>query len=453
MANTYLQRTPSSAGNRKTCTFSAWVKRGNIGNNTIIGCYSANNDNDTITLTLRNNGQLRVSAYNVNWRILNRLFRDTNAWYHIVLTIDTTQSTANDRIKVYVNGVQETSFSTINNPSQNADIGLNQAATTRIGAEANVVQNHFDGSMTHVYFIDGTAYTPSAFGETDATTGEWKAKTSPSVNYGTNGFLILKDGNTITDQSSNSNNFTLGGGTLTDLKDNPENVFATMATPTWYDGTIANGGNTVSTDASAYRYQTSSLGVNSGKWYWEVKLTTANNYALMGITDAPSPINVTNTWILGSGAYDYSVVYNNAGGNGHKYNNAGTNPTNTPGAFMGGFAQGDIIMFALDLDSATKKLYIGTNDLWSNGSGSTNQTFANSSGISITIPENTNGGFYFPAVGDYGGGTSVVDFNFGNGYFGTTSVSSAGTNASDNGIFEYDVPTGYTALSTKGLNL
>ena len=91
-----------------------------------------------------------------------------------------------------------------------------------------MVINYFDGSMSHVHFIDGTAYDASAFGETDATTGEWVGKTSPSVTYGTNGFFILKDGNGITDQSGEGNDFTLGGGTLTDLKDNPDNVFATI---------------------------------------------------------------------------------------------------------------------------------------------------------------------------------------------------------------------------------
>ena len=222
-----------------------------------------------------------------------------------------------------------------------------------------------------------------------------------------------------------------------------------MATPTWYDGTIANGGNTVSTNPTNYRYQASSLGVSKGKWYWEAKLSTAADYSLIGITCDPAPVNVGTNWILGSGASDYSVVYNNAGGNGHKYNNAGTSPTNTPGAFMGGFAQGDIIMFALDCDNNTLK--IGTNNSWSNGTGSTNQTFANTTAISITDPVSTNTGYYFPAVGDYGGGTSVFDLNFGNGFFGTTQITSAGSNGNGS-LFEYDVPSGYYALNTKNIN-
>jgi hypothetical protein len=90
-----------------------------------------------------------------------------------------------------------------------------------------MVGYYFDGSMSHIHFIDGTAYDATAFGEYDAN-GVWKIKTSPSVTYGTNGFFILKDGNSVTDQSPNSNNFTVAGGTLTNTEDNPSNVFATM---------------------------------------------------------------------------------------------------------------------------------------------------------------------------------------------------------------------------------
>ena len=454
MANTRLTKTfGQDAGNRKKFTVSAWFKRSRPGTTeALISAFRTSDtyQTDLIRFTERLEFWTHSALGNGNANIqTNRLFRDVNAWYHVVVAYDTTQSTASNRVKFYVNGSQVTSFSTADYPAQNDETiwGIGSGVIHTIGAVGT--SHYFDGSASHIHYCDGYTYDATAFGSTDAN-GVWTINTSPSVTYGTNGFFILKDGNSVTDQSGNSNNFTVGGGTLTNTEDNPSNVFATMATPTWYDGTIANGGLTITTNQTSYRYQPSSIGVSSGKWYWEVKLTTRDNYALMGITDAPSPINVGTDWILGSGAYDYSVVYNTGGGDGHKYNNAGTSPTNTPGAFMGGFAQGDIIMFALDCDNNTLK--IGTNDLWSNGSGSTNQTFANTTAISITAPASTNTGFYFPAVGDYGGAISVFDLNFGNGYFGTTAVASAGTNASGNGIFEYDVPTGYTALCTKGLN-
>ena len=452
MASTYLSRTGISGANQKKWTFSGWFKKSSNGSELRLITSSDNSSYDD-TIKFKSADKIEVVFNNAIALTTNRLFRDNNAYYHIVVKVDTDQVSANDRVVLYINGVDERTvggYSTSNMPNQGVTGYINYNAFYIGVTNPSANSNHFNGIMSHVHFTDGYAYDASAFGQYDAN-GVWTIKTSPSVTYGTTGFWILKDGNSVTDSSPNSNTFTVSAGTLTKTEDNPSNVFATMATPTWYDGTIANGGNTVSTNQTSYRYQPSSIGVSSGKWYWEVKLSTAADYALMGITDAPGPTNIGTNWILGSGAYDYSVVYNTAGGNGNKYNNAGTSPTNTPGAFMGGFAAGNIIMFALDCDNNTLK--IGTNGLWSNGSGSTNQTFSNTTPISITAPASTNTGFYFPAVGDYGGGTSVFNLNFGNGYFGTTAVSSAGTNASGIGIFEYDVPTGYTALSTKGLNL
>jgi hypothetical protein len=133
---------------------------------------------------------------------------------------------------MYINGVQETSFSTATYPDQNYDTYVNYSSRANvIGRRDYYSDFYFDGSMSHINFIDGTAYDATAFGEYDAN-GVWKIKTSPSVTYGTNGFFILKDGNSVTDQSDNSNNFTVGGGTLTNTEDNPSNVFATL-NPLW----------------------------------------------------------------------------------------------------------------------------------------------------------------------------------------------------------------------------
>ena len=462
MASTIVSRTQSgaeSAAGRRTWTFSCWFKRSKLGNFELFGSDSdgARNNNFFI-IDFRSTDEIDMAEYISGYQlrfITNRKFRDTSAWYHLVVAFDTTQSTASDRVKIYVNGVQETSFSTATYPSQ--DYQTKMFAQNKIHAFGRSGYQ-IDGILSHCHATEGTAYAPTAFGETDSTTGEWKIKTDVSVSYGTNGFFLFKDDNAVTNQAGNSSgNFAVTAGTLTKTEDCPDNVFATMATPTWYDGTIANGGNTVTTNQSNYRYQAASLGVSSGKWYWEVKLSTAASWGLIGITDEPS-YQTGSTNILGSETYDYAIYYGSDGstgsGGGHLFNNAGANPGNTPGGFMGAISQGDIFTFALDLDSATKKLYIGTNGSWSNGSNATDQTFANSTGKTITAPSSTNTGFYFPAVGDYAGSsTSVFQFNFGNGYFGTTVVASAGTNASGIGIFEFDVPTGYTALSTKGLNL
>ena len=441
MASTYFKRTGTTTVN--TYTFSAWIKLGTLSsaNNTYQVLFSSGNQNILGiyggSTTSGHNALYHYNNTNLWWT--NNLLRDTSAWYHVVAKV------SSGTVTTYINGVQ-TSYAT-------STFSLGALETTAdktcVGCYAPSATSFFRGSMANVEFVSGTALGPEYFGSTDTATGIWKPGGSSAISdYGADGFKLKMDTTSPgADTSGKGNTFT-ASGTPTLTQGSPSNVWANMATPTWYDGTIANGGNTVSTNQSNYRYQTSSIGVTKGKWYWEVKLSTAADYALMGITCDPNPTNTTSNWILGSGASDYSVVYNTAGGNGNKYNNAGTSPTNTPGAFMGGFAAGNIIMFALDCDNNTLK--IGTNNSWSNGSGSTNQTFSNTTPISITDPTATNTGFYFASVGDYGGGTSVFQFNFGEGFFATTA---AGTQADDNGqgLFAYDVPAGYYALNTKNL--
>ena len=443
MANTYLTRTPSSSGNRKTFTFSFWFKRGSLGSNQYIYTQynSSNSYNSAIYLGSSDNFLFwdYTNAYQLNLR-LNRLFRDVNAWYHIVIAVDTTQATASNRAKIYINGVQETSFSTATYPSQNLDLRINEYQPQQIGISryGSTNENFFDGSMSHFHFIDGTAYTPSAFGETDSTTGEWKIKTSPSVTYGTNGYFILKDGNSVTDQSGKGNNFTVGGGTLTKTEDCPSNVFATLnPLDNYYTAaTFSNGNTSQTTHAGNYGWNASTLGMTSGKFYVEMKQTGfsgSSNYNIVGITSRQ--LTASNIY-LGQGSEDWGYY---SQGNG-VYNG---------GSFLTTYASyttNDIIGIALDLDN--NKLYFSKNGTWQN-SGVPTSGSTGTGAISVTANKT-----YFFASGEYG--TSLVcnnSWNFGNGFFGTTAVSSAGTNASGNGIFEYDVPSGYTALSTKGLNL
>ena len=241
MASTYLTRTPSSNGNRKTWTFSAWCKVQGNSDETIFD-VGTNGSNNYTPIFFQSNGTIRLyevvsgtlQSYNL---ITNRVFRDRNAWYHLVYRVDTTQSTASDRIRLYVNGVQETSFSTASYPAQNYDTLKNSTSYANVlGVAAdNYGVNFYDGLMSHVHFCDGYSYAPTEFGETDSTTGEWKIKTSPSVTYGTNGFFVLKDGNnlsgsTVQDQSGQGNNFTASGN-LTSLKDCPDNLVIRFSAP------------------------------------------------------------------------------------------------------------------------------------------------------------------------------------------------------------------------------
>ncbi len=439
MATTYLSRTPSSAGNTSVWTASFWIKCSSFTNQDLFNAGTVGTNHGLIFLN--GNQQLEAKHYagSFNYQLVtNRRFRDCNAWYHIVIAYNDLESTSSDRIKFYINGVQETSFATATYPSLNFNSKYNETTLHTIGrgieSGTSSTYRYFDGSMSHFNFIDGTAYDASAFGETDATTGEWVGKTSPSVTYGTNGFFILKDGNGITDQSGEGNDFTLGGGTLTDLKDNPDNVFATwnpLMKPS-SASTFSNGNLTVTNGTnSVYPYSVSTQGFSQGKWYAEFKYTPSGNGGQIGIMDleiATTNFQANNVGSSSNGCIIYT--YNgNIIGNGTIHSSGNTSLSN-----------GSIVGVAVDEDNQLIYFYV-------------NGTLQNSGGTDYSGDAFTSGfvGFY---CGDAsGGGTDTWDANFGNGYFGTTAVSSAGTNASDNGIFEYDVPTGYTALSTKGLNL
>ena len=445
---TYLSRSISSTGNRKTWTFSCWLKRNDTGNGQL---FSANDaSNGTYSTVSFSGSALRYYDYwsgSVQGELkTNRVFRDPNAWYHIVVRYDTTQSTADDRIRFYVNGVQETSMATRSNPTNtNWDSYFNYSGHTNYINREGAGGAKVDCCMSHIHFTDGYSYAPTEFGSTDATTGQWKINTSPSVSYGTNGFFILKDGNSVTDQSGQSNNFTVSG-TLTKTEDCPSNVFCTMnpLDNNIASSTFSNGNNTIVTNQSNYTWNTGTLGMTSGKFYWEVKYgATSNNsmnYNLIGIADRPT---TSNTAFLGSSSSTANYAYYSD--NGHKYFKGSS------ASYGASYSAGDIIGVAVDLDNA--KLYFSKNGTWQN-SGVPTSGSTGTGAISIDAVSSTTNGVYFPASGDYGSTQYVTNYhNFGNGYFGTTAVSSAGTNASNNGIFEYDVPNGYTALSTKGLNL
>ena len=179
MASTYLQRT-ESAGNRRTFTWSAWVKLGNATATKFLAACSYSSSDESYFM-INSSAQLGWESSTASDGTVrtNRLFRDVNSWYHIVLAVDTTQATASNRIKFYVNGVEETSFSTATYPAQNHQLYWNVGGTyyPRIGRR-HASGNEWDGSMSHVAHIDGTQELPTIFGETDSTTGEWKIKTT-----------------------------------------------------------------------------------------------------------------------------------------------------------------------------------------------------------------------------------------------------------------------------------
>jgi len=441
MANTYLTRT-QVAGNRQTFTQSFWFKLSNTGDQALISTFNDSNnynycylDSSTGQLSL----QWKKSGSVVAQKNTSRVFRDFSAWYNVVYAVDTTQASGGDRIKLYINGELQTEFSSNIAPGQ-ITTEVNDNGTTQYIGSLDGSQQYFNGSMSYVAQIDGTAELPGIFGETDSTTGEWKIKTTitPSVAWGNNGFLILKNGNSLTDESSNSNNWTLGGGTLTNTEDCPSNIFSTINVQynqtTGQGVTVTFGNNLVYYGSNSSRSCIGDVSPSSGKYYYEAKVFDNTNLVLGIVNLAWGNLNGASGYAFHDDAlnfgYDLSGQKTSGG---------------TATAFGSAMSNNDIFMCAMDLDN--QKLYFGLNGTWQ-GSGDPTSG-ATGTGSAFNLASGAN----YAAACRLRNGTQV-GFNFGNGYYSSSSqVSSAGTNASGIGIFEYDVPNGYTALSTKGLNL
>ena len=410
MANTYLTRTAGTPTNAKKFTISFWSKRTKLSadqqilgfetdSNNKLFCWFNGSDQFDFINKSSNSTTMRLKT--------TRVFRDPSAWYHIVLAVDTTDSTSTDRLKLYVNGSRQLSanngYASETYPS--ADATASVGGTHIIGADHNggSQQYFYDGILTHVHYTDGYVYTPSTFGETDSTSGIWKPKTSPSVTYGTNGYFLKfeNSGAMGTDSSGNTNTFT-PAGTLTQNVDTPSNNFATL-NPLYYEtnlSTLSSGNLKASSSGAAWKNIYSNMAVGSGKWYCEIKIDSWNG---------------SNTLVTGVISVDSDRLSKTA--------------------------SGDILGIAMDLDN--NKLYFSKNGTFQN-SGVPTSGSTGTGAISMTA--NTD---YVVAIAHYN--TQVASFNFGQGFFGTTAVASANADGNGFGAFEYAVPTGYYSLCTKNL--
>jgi len=437
MASTYLNKTFSTNGTSdKITTISFWCKRATTGTeNSIITAGASLRD----LIRFETSGALRIRLSNGSADLItNRLFRDTNAFYNIVISFKTDEGTSSNRIKLYVNGVQETSFSTSTYPAQNTTLKIGTANSNHIGNDSEQTNPYYDGLITHFHLIDGTAYDASTFGETDSTSGIWKPKTEPSVTYGTNGFFLKMEnsGAMGTDSSGNGNNFTVNG-TLTQNVDTPSNNFATLSplyNQTGGQGVVlANGNTRCSYSPNSSRSAFGTIAVGTGKYYYEAKLNTGGTGAVVGVVDLAWPeINGASGYAF----HDYAINFG--------YDLSGQKTSGgSATAFGSALNNNDIVQVAMDLDNS--KLYFGVNGTWQNSGDPTSG--ASGTGSAFNLASDT---LYTSACRIRNGGD--WSFNFGQGYFGTTAVASAGTSPSGGGIFEFDCPSGYQSLSTKGIN-
>jgi hypothetical protein len=426
----FFSRTPSSAGNRKTWTWAGWVKRSGLGAlNTLFETRTGASDS-TIFALLYGDGNygttkdaLVVARYSFYNLITSQVFRDASAWYHIVLATDTTQATASNRLRLYVNGSQVTSFSSATYPTLNEDLPINATASHSIGAAS-----YFSGCLADIHFCDGTAYDASAFGEFDAN-GIWQPKQFAGV-YGTNGFkLNFSDNSTAaalgTDTSGAGNTWTVnnlsvtagaGNDSLVDVPVNGSQTDTGVGAEVRGNYTVLNAlnkgsnvtltnGNLESSHAgsSVHSRVVGTIGVSSGKWYYEATLTAlggqwpAVGVALSKTTDMATYVGAE------SGTFGYYAGGGvNGGGGGRTYSS---------------YTTGDVIGVAIDLDNNRLTFY-------KNG--------ANAVTSGTTYESLTAGEVYVSAVSGYGSSAAWV-CNFGQR------------------PFAYTAPSGFKALCTANL--
>jgi len=433
----YLSRTPSSssADGRRKFTISAWVKRANISvsDKAIFSGGSDANVSGFYTIKFDDNDKLRVQYYDdATYNIrTNRVFRDVSAWMHIVVANDTTQGTASNRTKIYINGVQETdvvnaSGSTADYPNTNFDYNVNNDSVQQVGANRNSsasVVNYFDGYIAEFCMIDNQALDPTSFGEFDEDSGIWKPINVSGLTFGNNGFYLdFEDSSALGNDKAGSNNFTVNNLTAIDQStDTCTNNFCTLnpltkSSATFSEGNLKQGGAGASAVAT--------FGVSSGKWYFEQKILGGNNEAHLGFALENSGIfkdNVTGGTVRGSG---YVSLYSFDG----KIYNEGSATSS-----FGTFSANDIIGFALDVDAGDIFLY-------------QNGTVLNSGSAVVS---GKTGKTWFPFGNFDSGNVTGIEHNFGGTQ--TFTISSGNSDGNGYGNFEYSVPSGYYALNSKNL--
>ena len=468
VATSYLSKT-LDASNRKTWTFSTWLKVPcDISDSQVIwaNSYSASSSNYAY-IAIRETYQLEVQGVigggSPKVNILSKvILNDPSSWYHLVVRMDTTQATASNRVRIYINNKLVEAFATNVIPDQNQDLGWNMNVEHRIGNFAGLNRN-FYGLLAHTHFADGQSYDSTTFGEYDSTTGEWKAKLSPSVTYGTNGFFLKYENasNFGVDSSGESNNMATSG-TFKQDTDTPSNNFQVLDKNKAHGITeIDHSGTAYLGTSTALRGAFGTMYFIDGKWYAEFKpesdRTTADATTI-GIVKNGTHANLR--WLNeGAGGMPGKETASN-GVEGITYQPMTGTPNLVDDGGGGTVNYGvqasanDIIMMALDVSGTTGKLWFGKNGTWFNAPGTSNvgnpATGANA-GISFAKGDEFWGISVSSCTNAAGNTNKYIYCNFGRGVFGTTAVSSGNADGAGQGIFEYAPPSGFYAMCTKNL--
>ena len=448
----YESFTPSSASNRRTWTWSGWIKNTQSSNGGAFNLFGAGADvSNRAHIDWNSDGSFQVEAKSGGSTQLKHeggpKVSDPNAWYHVVWRLDTTDGTSGNRSRVYINGEQVVFSSLGATPSQNDDLAVNNNVIHVLGKRSYVDQNYFGGYLCEVHFTDGTSYAPTAFAKTD-TNGVWvPIDCKDDLSYGTNGYYLeFKQTGTSqnssgigADTSGQDNHFATTNRNSTHVgQDTCTNNYMLMnKLYTNSRGTFTEAHTKVQTNVQGSepygQVEFGNFHVNSGKWYWEVKPNSVGSGGSLGL--GMSERAYSGTYINGhnNGGSSGNVRYSHSNGEILMgASNVGTGAT---------YTDNDIIMFAMDLDNS--KFYTGKNGTWNNSQDPSNGTNG------FTLAATSYGDYWTPWLSkDDTSNNCTVEFNFG---FPGFSISSAQADDNGHGVFEYDVPDGFYAFNSKNL--
>ena len=402
-----LTRTPSGAGNRRTWTFSTWIKFApTTASFTIFNGYGSASDTGTLDI-FWSSSKIYLRGWSTNYMISDMTFEDESQWGHLVMTLDTTQSTDTNRVKGYWNGVELT-WGTASYPAEDAELGINQAVLHSIGAFNNA-SGFLGAYLAETVFVDGTALTASSFGQTDTSTNRWIPKAVSGLSLGTNGFYLdYSDSSDLGEDQTGSNDFT-NNNTVTQTGDSPTINWATLDSNRAGSGiSLSNGNRTLDDKSAAWRVVFGTIPMRSGKWYWECHITSsASDGIIYGVTNPNT--STANSSSTNNNAYGYSS-YGTIYGETTSKNADWTTTT---------FTNGDKIGVAVDMDNGY--VYFAKNNTWLMSSDPTATT---GTGSAFTIADEP---ILYPYINQYDSFTTNMQF--------------------DSSLWSYSAPTGYSALS------
>ena len=441
----YMHKTPSSDGNRQTFTISVWLKRGTLSSIQNILGSSDDSFGNGLFLQFQADDTLRFGFQDPNqFKVTNRVFRDCSAWYNIVVAVNVNEASNSNRVKIYVNGTQETSFGT-DNTMTDVDKDWNNQQAHSVGRSGAYDSQYFDGYLAEVVSIDGSQLAATSFGEFDEDSPTiWKPKDVSGLTFGTNGFYLDFE------DSSNLGNDANGGTDLTEVNlaatdqttDTPNNNFATLnPLDHYYNATTSTGatlseGNTKFVIASGNKgFARSTIGVNAGKWYWECKLHAVSK-GFLGVCN--NEILVKDSTPQVNAIYLYEATPDFRSGDQILTTGVASISTN------------NIMNFALDMDN--NAFYIGVNNSWMN-SGDPTSGSSRTGAISELFTTgraiiSDSGEMFANLLNTSTSGGINTSINFGNPAYANSSDAA---DANGYGAFEYAPPSGFLALCTKNL--